>query len=59
MQCINKMAAAKLGLNLRTFSILVATAVLGSRDSISMYDGFMLLGRDIVVARLVLSLKHL
>ncbi len=59
MQCINETAAAKLGLNLRTFSILVATAVLGARDSISMYDGFVLLGKDIVVARLVSSLKHL
>ncbi|MFP3038297.1 MAG: hypothetical protein ACKFI0_00120 [Candidatus Hodgkinia cicadicola] len=59
LQNVNKAAAEKLGLRLRTFSILISTAILGSRDSISMYDAFLLLGRDTIIARLVLNLKHL
>ncbi|MFP3038174.1 MAG: hypothetical protein ACKERG_00805 [Candidatus Hodgkinia cicadicola] len=39
-------------------SVLISTAVSSSRDSISMYDAFLLLGRDSVIAGLVLNLKY-
>ncbi len=51
--------AAGLRLSLRTLCILLATAVLSARDSISMYDAFALLGRDAVVSRLAFSVSKM
>ncbi|MFP3038008.1 MAG: glutamate--tRNA ligase [Candidatus Hodgkinia cicadicola] len=48
-----------LGLKLRTFSIIASTLILGSRDSISLYDGCVVLGREIIIARISILLEEI
>ncbi|XXM93777.1 glutamate--tRNA ligase family protein [Candidatus Hodgkinia cicadicola] len=51
--------SAKLGMSLRAVSVLMYVVAFGVRDSISLYDSFVILGRDAVVFRLSLGLNRL
>ncbi len=51
--------SARLGVSLRALLALMYVVAFGVRDSISLYDSFVILGRDAVVFRLNLSLSQL
>ncbi|MFP3037851.1 MAG: hypothetical protein ACKESC_00865, partial [Candidatus Hodgkinia cicadicola] len=47
-----------LGLKLRTFSIIASAMILGT-DSISLYDGCVVFGREMIIARISILLEEL
>ncbi len=49
----------RLGLSLRTLLILIYSIVFGTRDSVSLYDSYVLLGKEVIVFRLELALVKL
>ncbi|AUG33736.1 Glutamate--tRNA ligase [Candidatus Hodgkinia cicadicola] len=49
----------RLGLSLRTLLILIYSIVFGTRDSVSLYDSYILLGKEVIVFRLELTLAKL
>ncbi|AUG34147.1 Glutamate--tRNA ligase [Candidatus Hodgkinia cicadicola] len=49
----------QLGLSLRTLLILIYSIVFGTRDSVSLYDSYILLGKEVIVFRLELALAKL
>ncbi|XXM93254.1 MAG: glutamate--tRNA ligase family protein [Candidatus Hodgkinia cicadicola] len=56
---LHTLLCAKLNLSLRTLLTLIYSAVFGTRDSISLYDSFLLLGKEAIVFRLELALSKL
>ncbi|MGP1918314.1 MAG: glutamate--tRNA ligase [Candidatus Hodgkinia cicadicola] len=58
LESLHKSIATKLNISIRTLSIMIAVAVLGDRDSVSLYDGLVLLGREVVGARITLYMRH-
>ncbi len=49
----------QLGLSLRTLLILIYSVVFGTRHSVSLYDSYVLLGKEVIVFRLELALAKL
>ncbi|AHL30966.1 MAG: Glutamate--tRNA ligase [Candidatus Hodgkinia cicadicola] len=49
----------RLGLSLRTLLTLIYSVVFGTRDSVSLYDSYVLLGKEVIVFRLELALVKL
>ncbi len=49
----------QLGLSLRTLLILIYSIVFGTRDSVSLYDSYILLGKEAIVFRLGLAAAKL
>ncbi|ATW06127.1 Glutamate--tRNA ligase [Candidatus Hodgkinia cicadicola] len=49
----------QLALSLRTLLILIYSIVFGTRDSVSLYDSYVLLGKEVIVFRLELVLAKL
>ncbi len=49
----------QLGLSLRTLLILIYSIVFGTRDSVSLYDSYVLLGKEVIVFRIELVLAKL
>ncbi len=49
----------QLALSLRTLLILIYSVVFGTRDSVSLYDSYVLLGKEVIVFRLELALAKL
>ncbi|MGP1922134.1 MAG: glutamate--tRNA ligase [Candidatus Hodgkinia cicadicola] len=52
LEALHRSVATKLNISVRTLSIMIASATLSARDSISLYDGFMFLGKETVIARI-------
>ncbi|WGS83440.1 MAG: glutamate--tRNA ligase family protein [Candidatus Hodgkinia cicadicola] len=59
LMALHTKISAKLGMSLRSVLVLMYVVAFGTRDSISLYDSFVILGKDAVVFRLSLSLNQL
>ncbi|XXM93465.1 glutamate--tRNA ligase family protein [Candidatus Hodgkinia cicadicola] len=59
LMALHAKIAAKLRMSLRALLVLMYVVAFGARDSISLYDSFIILGKDAVVFRLSLSLNRL
>lgn len=58
LEALHLSMSVKLGLALRTFCIMIATVVLGKRDSISLYHGLMIIGKEVAIARMDCYMKQ-
>ncbi|XXN19688.1 MAG: glutamate--tRNA ligase family protein [Candidatus Hodgkinia cicadicola] len=59
LAALHSLLCNKLGLSIRTLLILVYLFAFGTRDSISLYDSFVLLDKERIVSRLELALNKL
>ncbi len=53
---VHTLLCFQLGLSLRTLLTLVYSIVFGTRDSVCLYDSYILLGKEVIVFRLELAL---
>ncbi|MGP1926956.1 MAG: glutamate--tRNA ligase [Candidatus Hodgkinia cicadicola] len=58
LEALHRGIATKLNVSIRTLSIIIASATLGARDSVSLYEGFVLLGKEAVNARIMLYMRQ-
>lgn len=56
---VHTLLCFQLGLSLRTLLILIYSIVFGTRDSVSLYDSYILLGKEAIVFRLGLAAAKL
>ncbi|MGP1921950.1 MAG: glutamate--tRNA ligase [Candidatus Hodgkinia cicadicola] len=58
LETLHRSMATKLTVSIRTLSIIIASATLGTRDSISLYDGFVCLNKETVIARIISYMRQ-
>ncbi|MGP1922365.1 MAG: glutamate--tRNA ligase family protein [Candidatus Hodgkinia cicadicola] len=58
LETLHRKMAAKLNVSIRTFSIMLSNAILRDRDSISLYDALIILGRETAFSRIMLYMRQ-
>ncbi|MGP1917005.1 MAG: glutamate--tRNA ligase [Candidatus Hodgkinia cicadicola] len=58
LETLHRKMAVKLNVSIRTFSIMLSNAILSDRDSISLYDALIILGRETAFARITLYMRQ-
>ncbi|MGP1911431.1 MAG: glutamate--tRNA ligase family protein [Candidatus Hodgkinia cicadicola] len=58
LETLHRRMALKLNISMRTFSIILSNAILNDRDSISLYDALITLGRETAFVRIMLYMRR-